>query len=537
MNRRFLLLTLAVLILAMLWRVLAFTVSPLEHHHRIGDEPLSYRMARAWMTDRQKPDTAPRTDDERKSRWLSWAYLGAGGQLPGPLPNALLGTGLRLTGDVEGAHLAMLVMHLLALVAALHAAWILAGPRVALLTALMTGFFYYPVFYSQTIWHPNGIPFMAAFCFWGLTLWHKRGSFAGLVFSAFILTIFPQFHLIGAFLIFFFLFYVVFLETRRLRFLAASAVGLAFGLILGYPAYLSHEFASGFANLRNLFNHDGIYFETLKVISNMVLVGSAENSGLIFGGFAAVKSFYAVAWGHLAVAVPFLVLTIALPVFAYVWAFRSLWSRLRPWSIRGWFPALRGMEELPGGTGATTRDLVFLMGWILVPWFVYTARLKYHELRFVGLDFPVMHVLFALALNALATRWGWNKVGVLFGLVVATHMVSTVGHWRYGKEVLHKPPHLIYSLRLYDPIGRAVEKDLGGAGTWALDFPPGDHGHWAGVYRDFLYDHVSVMTDGRVLGNPASTARYRLVPEGQSAGAPTLSKIQGLALIKVKPDR
>ncbi|MBI4978110.1 MAG: hypothetical protein HZC28_11540 [Spirochaetes bacterium] len=503
-NRHYYKAVCAVLIAGVALRLFGFLYTPFFYHYRMGDEPAAYRMAMLYMTGEEKKKQGIELNyEEKRAQYLSSAYLGVDrAALAGPLQNQLLALGIKMSGTIEGAHVVTFILHCLSLILVWHGAQLLFGRRAALLTLVMAALFTWPVYYTFGMWHPHFISLVAAAVCYPL-IWHlktQKAVFAAL--SAFSYTLFFQFHLIGAFLFFFIIFYFIFLAEKKRLFIVGVVLGAAAAVVLVYIPYLKMELSTGFVNVRNLFDHGLFHIEVLKLFSNIVVVGSAEMSRIIFQGWQGYQEFYARYMGSVFVALPFVFLSMAIPIAGYVYIFRETFIALFRKPLRTWFTEIRGRKEL-----------WFVSGWFFIPWIAYFLRLKYHELRFVALDYPVMYAMFAVAILALYDRYkgrGAKLIAVGMTVVVVFHVALSIFLFDYGRYELRKPPHLVFSLRYFDAITRPILADLKRDGDTTYRFEMDGPTHYSGMMLGRLKDHVVDTTSGAVQYNENAKHVYRI---------------------------
>lgn len=485
-------------------RLIGFSQSTFAWGYRRGDEPAAYHKAILYLSARDKQARQqPLSQDEQNALCFGSALLGAGGILPGPLQNVLLARGIQLTGDIEGAHLVTLLLHCLTILLVWHGTHVLLGKQVAFLTTVMTALFAWPVYYSFGMWHPHFIPVLASFVFWALALYHhsKHPVFAGLL--GMFVALFFQFHLIAGFLLFFLLFYFLFMVERKTVFLLSAAGGVLLAIVLSYQAYLAYEFAHGFDNLRRLFDNRIQFFhpEMFKVFSNILVVGSAEISRLIPGRFPGYLDFYATYFGHFALAAPIILASLALPAHAYVVSFRESLGQLFRTRLRAWKETIRSRQ-----------DWFILAGWFFIPWIAYLLTRKYHELRFVSLDYPVMYAMFALALIRLNQRWKRNIVPIVFSVLVLFNVLLSLFQYDYSRRHLRKPPHLVFSLRYYDAVTRGIMTACKhqGCDTYSMEFNKEKLTRSQKSFFGGLLEHVTRTTHGRLSWADDARCRFRI---------------------------
>ncbi len=528
-NRNWILFLVLILLAGWGIRLLGFYVSPFYHHHRMGDEPAAYRVALHYLSGNEKLRAGKQLSElsleEQKARYLGSTYMGHEGLLPGPLQSKILACGIQLTRSAEGAFVVNLLLHCLSLLFLWHATFLLFGRNVSLLALLMAALFFWPIFYTFGMWHPHFISILAALVFWCLALYEKYRHWFAAMILGFTFTLFFQFHLIGAFLIFFFAFYFLFFVKRKIIFTPFVALGVALAISGFYLDYLREEFRTGFHNFRGLMDHGLFHVEALKLFSNVVVVGSAEISGAVFGGFDALLRFYRLTTGHFAVAVPFILLSLSLPILAYVILFRrTVWPLLKT-SVRNWTKVIE-----------TNRSLFLISGWFFIPWMVYFARLKYHELRFVALDFPVLYTIFALALLQLAEKGKlWSRlIWTSFALVIAFNVWISIGYFRFGISEIKKSPHLIYSLRYYDRIARVILSDIEkeNGKDFFIVFDRDKNPGWSTAYFDSLIIHIQDSSFGRFKPNPDSPRKYLLSDRKEIQGWERKQEIFGIYLYR-----
>ncbi len=490
-------------------RFFGYFYSPFYHHHRMGDEVEAYRKAHLFLIGNEKLDKNLTLDsEEEKARYLGSAYMGRDGLLPGPWQNRILAWGLKLpgfNGSIEGAHLLTLLFHCLILLLVAHGTWLVWGREAAVLTTAMSATFFYPVFYSFGLWHPHNIAVCATLVFYPMALYHKSQHWLFLGLAAMAETIFFQFHLIGAFLIFFVGFYFLLLETKKLRFTLTSILGICLALFIFYPTYLKHEWLTHFDNFKRLMDNGLFNFEVIKIPSNMVVMGSAELSGVIIGGWRAYQNFLTLSYGSFIVGILLILPTLALPLWAYWELLQKTFFNLVKLPVRTW---LNHFKE--------QRDLYFLAGWLFVPWLAYALRLKYHELRFVALDYPVMYIVYSLAILSLAKRCSWKMLGPVVSLIFLVQIYSSIAYMNYGRTLLGQEPHLIYSLRIFDRIEQEIDNDLGHPSQATYSF---EVENWQGQGREreyyeqylhYLRQQINLASRGRLTHDVKSISRYAL---------------------------
>ncbi|MFC1504252.1 hypothetical protein ACFL6D_02430 [Spirochaetota bacterium] len=507
-------------------RIIGYKYNVFFYYYRRGDEPAAYHKALLYLSAQdKKAHELPLTQSEEEATYLGSALLGAGGVLPGPLQNMILAFGIRRSGDIEGAHILTLMLHCLAILLVFHGTLILFGRGAALMTAMMTSLFFWPVYYSFGMWHPHFIPVMSSLTFWALALYerYRKPVFAGL--AAFFYTLFFQFHLIGAFLVFFIVFYFIFFVENKKHFLIGTGTGVIFALILFYRKYLSVEFTTGFSNIRNLMIHGLFHIEVLKIFSNVIVVGSAEISRVIYGGFKAYLAFYRKYMGSFAAAVPIILLSLALPAYSYYYIFRHTFIRLFRTNIKKWKETISG-----------DRSLFFISAWFFIPWAFYLIRLKYHELRFVALDFPVMYTMFSIALMALHARIKRKIIPVLISVIVIFNIALSFFTYDWGGSFLAKEPHMIFSLRYYDAVARIIIHDLKEVkkSSYVIEFDHEKAGEQASDWYSALRQHINRTTFSEVLFDPSSENIYRLSNTEEIKGYKMLHKIYTVHLHKKK---
>ncbi|HBE03316.1 MAG: hypothetical protein A2096_09740 [Spirochaetes bacterium GWF1_41_5] len=518
--------SLIALILAAGWgvRLIGLKYSVFAYNYRRGDEPAAYEKALHYSRAQLKiKNNLPLDDAEKKSQYQSSALLGKGGVLPGPLQNMIIARGMKITGNIEGAHILILVMHCLSIILCWHIAYLLFGQVISLLTVIMASFFFWPVYYSFGMWHPHFIPLVAVLTAWPLACHLKTDKTFWLMPAAFFFTLFFQFHLIGSFLIFFLVFYFICFIDKKNQAAVAILTGITLALAMFYRNYLSFEFSTGFSNLRGLFAHGLFHIEVLKIFSNCIVVGSAEISRIIDGGFPAYREFYSRYMISFFLAAPFILLSLLLPLLAYIHILRETFLTLAGKKIKHWKEIIKNRKEL-----------FFLSGWFFIPWMIYLLRLKYHELRFVALDFPVMYAMFAIYIVQLSDKFLTKKTYLLFAVIVCFNTAVTFFSLEWGLYVLKKPPHMIFSLRYYDNIAWKIINDLekNGKTDYYIEFNRSAYSQKLNWFYDGIIEHIERTGAGRYVYADEASSIYRISSSSLINNYSCLGSIYSVYLLK-----
>lgn len=205
---------------------------------------------------------------EPRAQYLGQPNYNYHSKLPGPLWTILCFESCRFWGSVEGIVVTVILLNTAAIWLIYVLSKLTIGPRWGLLTALFAATLPWVVYYSNAVYNPDVMAFLAALLF--LALWKTtQAERTRMIFCVPILLVsLPQFHMSGLLLIPAVILILI-LNPRPLNW---TWLGFGFAAALAiYAPYIRGEMAHGWQNTRMMFTSQGsgrgYSFESLKAIS------------------------------------------------------------------------------------------------------------------------------------------------------------------------------------------------------------------------------------------------------------------------------